>query len=63
MLCGSVVVAACLFVMAWTKEVVGFFIADKEAAKTPTIVLAVASIYAVDFAINAGKLETVGKRR
>lgn len=56
MIIGSIIVALCLFVLGWTKEIVGVFIEDKPTAKTCTIALAVISIYAVDFAINAGKL-------
>jgi solute carrier family 45 protein 1/2/4 len=56
MVAGSVVVAACLVVLGWTKEIVGVFISDPDTAKTWTIVVAVLSIYAVDFAINAGEL-------
>jgi solute carrier family 45 protein 1/2/4 len=55
MVVGSLIVAACLIIMAWAKEIVGIFISDEETGKTCTIVLAVLSIYAVDFAINAGK--------
>jgi solute carrier family 45 protein 1/2/4 len=51
---GAVVVAVCLLILGFTKEIVGFFIPDAEAAKTLTIVVAVLSIYAVDFSINAG---------
>jgi hypothetical protein len=56
MVVGSIVVAACLIVLGWTKEIVGLFISDPDTARTWTIFLAVISIYAVDFAINAGKL-------
>ncbi|KAF5963916.1 SUT1D-like sucrose transporter [Fusarium bulbicola] len=38
---------------SFTHEIVGFVVADDEAAKRPTIVLAVLAIYVVDFAINA----------
>ncbi|KAH8675684.1 sucrose transporter [Xylariales sp. PMI_506] len=50
---GSLVVSLCLIVLGFTKEIVGLFISDPEAAKTTTIFLAVLSIYAVDFSINA----------
>jgi hypothetical protein len=63
MIIGSIVVAACLVVLGWTKEIVGLFISDPDTAKTWTIFVAVINIYAVDFAINAGKLradETCG---
>jgi solute carrier family 45, member 1/2/4 len=56
MVVGSVIVAVCLVVLGWTKEIVGVFISDPDTARTWTIVVAVMSIYAVDFAINAGTL-------
>jgi solute carrier family 45 protein 1/2/4 len=55
MVIGSLIVAACLLILGWTKEIVGIFISDEETAKTWTIFLAVLSIYVIDFAINAGK--------
>lgn len=55
MVLGAAVVAAAMLVLGFTKELVGFFIADAEAARVPTIFLAVLAIYVVDFAINAGK--------
>ncbi|TXC04607.1 hypothetical protein FocTR4_00001314 [Fusarium oxysporum f. sp. cubense] len=39
--------------LGFTREIVGFVVTDDEAAKRPTIVLAVLAIYVVDFAINA----------
>jgi solute carrier family 45 protein 1/2/4 len=56
MVIGSVIVTGCLLVLGWTKEIVGHFVEEGEFKKSCTIVLAVLSIYAVDFAINAGKL-------
>lgn len=53
MVVGSVIVAACLLVLGWAKEIVGHFIAEGEFRRTCTIAVAVLSIYAVDFAINA----------
>ncbi|KAL1986718.1 hypothetical protein VTN96DRAFT_5923 [Rasamsonia emersonii] len=50
---GSFVVAACLLLLGWTSEVVGMFVHDAEKKKSATIAVAVLSIYAVDFAINA----------
>ncbi|KAJ5426006.1 hypothetical protein N7465_001076 [Penicillium sp. CMV-2018d] len=52
MVFGSLVVAFCLLVLGWTKEIVGLFVKDPEKAKNGTIALAVVSIYAVDFSIN-----------
>lgn len=63
MMIGSVIVAGCLFVLGWTKEIVGHFVEEGEFRKTCTIVLAVLSIYAVDFAINAGKRHLCGRRQ
>jgi len=57
MIAGSVLVALCLIVLGWTKEIVGFFVEDKDLKKSCTIVVAVLSIYAVDFAVNAGEFE------
>ncbi|KAL7274715.1 hypothetical protein RUND412_002387 [Rhizina undulata] len=42
-----------LLMLGWTKEIVGLFVEDGEFAKNMTIVLAVLSIYLVDFAVNA----------
>ncbi|KAF1933509.1 sucrose transport protein SUC2 [Didymella exigua CBS 183.55] len=42
-----------LLLLGWTKEVVGLFASEKEAVRNATIVLAVFSIYGIDFAINA----------
>ncbi|KAF5623320.1 SUT1D-like sucrose transporter [Fusarium sp. NRRL 52700] len=53
MVVGSVIVAISLLILGFTREIVGFVVADDEAAKRPTIVLAVLAIYVVDFAINA----------
>ncbi|ORY65806.1 sucrose transporter [Pseudomassariella vexata] len=50
---GAVMVAICLLILGFTREIVGLFIPDETAAKTPTIVVAIISIYAVDFSINA----------
>lgn len=54
MVLGSLAVAASMIVMGWTKEIVEIFITDTERAKSYTIVLAVLSIYAIDFSINVG---------
>lgn len=51
---GTIIVAISLLTLGFTKEIVGIFIHDEDAARTPVIVLAVLAIYAVDFAINAG---------
>ncbi|KAF2452324.1 hypothetical protein BDY21DRAFT_294897 [Lineolata rhizophorae] len=50
---GAVVVAACLLVLGWTKELVGLFVSEPRAKRDITIAVAVLSIYGVDFAINA----------
>ena len=54
MVIGTAVVALCLLVLGFTREIVGLFEGDDDKARKPTIVLAVLAIYAVDFAINAG---------
>ncbi|QPC66786.1 hypothetical protein HYE67_009017 [Fusarium culmorum] len=53
MVVGSIIVAISLLILGFTREIIGYFITDEEAAKRPTIVLAVLAIYVVDFAINA----------
>ncbi|KAF4510780.1 hypothetical protein G6O67_002646 [Ophiocordyceps sinensis] len=49
---GAVVVAAGLVLMGFTRELVGLVIGQDDQARRPAIVLAVLSIYIVDFAIN-----------
>lgn len=53
MIIGTVLVCLFLLLLGFTKEVVQHFVTDKERAKSATIVLAVLSIYGIDFAINA----------
>lgn len=55
MVIGALIVSVCLIVLGFTKEIVEFVLPDEELAKGPTIALAVLSIYALDFAINAGE--------
>ena len=55
MVVSSVLVGALLLVLGWTKEIVGYFVEEGEWKKSCTVFLAVLSIYAIDFAINAGK--------
>ncbi|KAI5798819.1 major facilitator superfamily domain-containing protein [Geopyxis carbonaria] len=50
---GSLAVSLALFVLGWTREIVGLFVPAGDATNTFTIVLAVLAIYLVDFAINA----------
>ncbi|KAK4168718.1 major facilitator superfamily domain-containing protein [Cladorrhinum sp. PSN259] len=50
---GSIIVALSLLTLGFTKEIVASFIADKETARALTIMLAVLSLYSVDFSINA----------
>jgi solute carrier family 45, member 1/2/4 len=57
MMIGSLIVAACLIILGWTKEIVGIFIGDPGMVKTCSIAVAVMSIYVLDFAINAGELD------
>lgn len=53
MVIGAIIVTACLLILGFTREIVGLFVHDDKAARMPTIVVAVLSIYALDFAINA----------
>lgn len=53
MIGGSVVVAVCLMVLGWTAEIVELFCRDEDRARSVTILVAVLTIYATDFAINA----------
>lgn len=55
MVLGAAIVAVSLLTLGFTREIVGLFVGDDDAARRPTIVLAVFAIYAVDFAINAGE--------
>jgi len=50
---GTILVSMFLLLLGWTKEVVRYFVKDEASAKSKTIVLAVLSIYGIDFAINA----------
>ena len=54
MVLGAAVVAASLLLLGFTREIVGSLVRHDEQARAPTIVLAVAAIYVVDFAINVG---------
>lgn len=56
MVIGSIVVAVCLLVLGWAKELVGHFVEAGDFRRSCTIFVAVLAIYAVDFAINAGEL-------
>lgn len=51
---GSVIVACSLVALGFTKEIVAAFVSDPLTARALTIMLAVLSLYSVDFAINAG---------
>lgn len=53
MIGGSLTVGLCLVVLGWTSEIVGTLVSDPNMKRSGTIALAVLSIYAVDFAINA----------
>lgn len=50
---GTILVALFLLLLGWTKEVVSHFVKDDGRQKSWTIVMAVLSIYGIDFAINA----------
>lgn len=53
MLMGSLIVGVCLLILGWTSEIVGRFVTEPETRRKATIVMAVLSIYILDFAINA----------
>jgi solute carrier family 45, member 1/2/4 len=53
---GSIIVALGLLSLGFTKEIVASFVEDEASVNTATIVAAVLSLYATDFAINAGEL-------
>ncbi|KAG6241135.1 hypothetical protein E4U25_006860 [Claviceps purpurea] len=54
MVAGALIVACCLIVLGFTRELVGLVLPrDSPSARAPTLVLAVLSIYVLDFAINA----------
>lgn len=53
MMGGAIIVSICLLMLGWTPELVGMFVSEPATAKSWKIALAVLSIYAVDFAINA----------
>lgn len=50
---GSIMTSLCLLLLGWTQEVVGVFTGHIERKSTVVIVVAVLSIYVLDFAINA----------
>jgi solute carrier family 45 protein 1/2/4 len=52
---GSIIVALALLVLGFTKEIVASVGFNPETARILTIMLAVLSLYVVDFAINAGE--------
>ncbi|KAJ9615435.1 hypothetical protein H2200_001510 [Cladophialophora chaetospira] len=53
MVYGAIVTGAGLLLLGWTAEVVGLFISEGETRKNATILVAVLSVYALDFSINA----------
>ncbi|KAG5926157.1 hypothetical protein E4U42_003574 [Claviceps africana] len=52
MVTGAFVVASCLLILGFTKEIVGLVVPDETAAKKPSMALAILCIYVLDFAIN-----------
>lgn len=59
MIGGTVMVTLSMILLGWTSEFVGLFVPnDEEKRKSVTIVIAVLSIYVLDFAVNAGMLGT-----
>ncbi len=53
MLVGAVLTAMCLVTLGWAKEIAAYFVEEGESRKTWRIVVAVLSIYGIDFAVNA----------
>ncbi|KAK7206882.1 hypothetical protein BZA70DRAFT_266281 [Myxozyma melibiosi] len=53
MVIGSILVGASLMLMAWTREFVELFISTDPLAANVTIVVAVFSVFAADFSVNA----------
>ncbi|KAF1346736.1 sucrose transport protein [Delphinella strobiligena] len=53
MIGGTILVSMCLMVLGWTREIVALFVSDEALRREATLTLAVISIYALDFAINA----------
>jgi solute carrier family 45, member 1/2/4 len=53
MLMGAILTGFCFMLLGWTREVVSIFVTNEETLKSTTILLAVLTIYALDFAINA----------
>ena len=53
MLLGAALTGICFMLLGWTREIVGIFVSDETSLKSTTIILAVLTIYALDFAINA----------
>jgi solute carrier family 45 protein 1/2/4 len=56
---GSVIVALSLLALGFTKELVTSFIPDPETARLLTIMMAVLSLYVVDFSLNAGEFASI----
>jgi len=52
---GAILVALGLLTLGWAKEIVVFFLGEAALQGSATVALAVFSIYALDFAINAGE--------
>jgi solute carrier family 45 protein 1/2/4 len=53
MLLGAALTGLCFMLLGWTREIVSLFVSDPPTLKSATIILAVLTIYALDFAINA----------
>jgi solute carrier family 45, member 1/2/4 len=53
MLVGSTLACFSLLLLGWTSEIVSRFIPDRKSSEPWTLLLAVFSIYSIDFAINA----------
>src|SRR6186713_3247815 len=55
---GTIIVVFALLVLGWTSQIVASLVSDPAWRRSLTIFLAVFSIYAVDFAINAVQAST-----
>lgn len=55
---GTIIVAASLLVLGWTREIVSWLMpVDSDFTRKATIFLAVLALYVTDFAINAGEYQ------
>lgn len=53
MIGGSIIVGACLLILGWAKDIIEYLLGPQKPEALAPIVLAVFTIYVLDFAINA----------